>query len=62
MGEHRWSGWHGAYCLDCGQWDAMEYAIGNGWYDPCEDKWDTEEHRLYVEKLNSSCPTQVHRH
>ena len=27
MKEHRWSGWPGAWCLDCGVEDADELAI-----------------------------------
>lgn len=27
---HRWSGWPGAWCLDCGREDPMEIALGNG--------------------------------
>lgn len=27
MKEHRWSGWPGAYCLDCGIEDVMEFAL-----------------------------------
>lgn len=61
---HKWSGWPGAFCLKCGSEDPTENAIGLGWLDPggpCEDgsfslyKWDTEEHRLIVEKANI-CP------
>ena len=43
--SHHWSGWPGAYCLKCGAEDPMEIAIGENWYDPCEDRWDSEEHR-----------------
>ena len=27
--EHRWSGWPGAWCLDCGQADLAEPCIAN---------------------------------
>ena len=27
MSEHRWSGWPGAWCLDCGQEDQMELCV-----------------------------------
>lgn len=53
---HAWSGWPGAYCLKCGAEHAMENAIALNWYDPLEDKWDTEEHRLEVEKADGTCP------
>lgn len=28
--EHRWSGWPGAWCLDCGMGDPTEQAIADG--------------------------------
>lgn len=55
--RHKWSGWPGAYCLKCGADDPIEIAIGNNWYDPYTDKWDTEEHRLLVEKADV-CPVK----
>lgn len=30
MAEHRWSGWPGAYCLDCGAKDPREIAMADG--------------------------------
>lgn len=30
--EHRWSGWPGAYCLDCGAEDPREVALADGRY------------------------------
>ena len=39
---HWWSGWPGAYCMRCGADDPTEFAIGNNYYDPFTDKWDTE--------------------
>ena len=27
-----------------------------GWYDPFEEKWDTEEHRKEVEQADGFCP------
>lgn len=27
MPDHRWSGWPGAWCLDCGDPDPMELAL-----------------------------------
>jgi hypothetical protein len=29
MPEHRWSGWPGAWCLDCGTEDAREVALAS---------------------------------
>mgnify|MGYP001590776210 FL=1 len=31
--EHRWSGWPGAWCLDCGVKDANEIALADGLTD-----------------------------
>lgn len=50
--SHRWSGWPGAYCLDCGSEDPLENALGLGWFDPVRDTWDTEDHRLQVIAAN----------
>lgn len=30
MKEHRWSGWPGAFCLDCGAPDPTEMALADG--------------------------------
>jgi hypothetical protein len=32
MCEHRWSGWPGAWCLDCGMEDPIEIALAEGNY------------------------------
>jgi hypothetical protein len=40
----------------CHAEDAMEIALADGWYDPCEDTWDTEEHRQIVAKAQNNCP------
>jgi hypothetical protein len=29
MDNHRWSGWPGAWCLDCGISDPLEFCIAN---------------------------------
>lgn len=44
---HRWSGWPGAWCLDCGMDDQYEIALADGrintdgvdvwWVDPSEE-------------------------
>lgn len=31
--QHRWSGWPGAWCLDCGREDPMETALADGCVD-----------------------------
>jgi len=46
----------GAYCLLCGVEDAEEIAVADNWLDPNTNAWDTEEHRLEVEKVMNSCP------
>lgn len=30
---HRWSGWPGAWCLDCGKGDPMERILADGLVD-----------------------------
>jgi hypothetical protein len=52
---HNWSGFPGGYCLKCGAECAIESAIGEGWYDPFDDRWDTEEHRLEVLTCDGCC-------
>lgn len=40
MSQHRWSGWPGAWCLDCGQEDQNEACLAHCHIDlesmPCE--------------------------
>lgn len=52
---HIWSGWPGAFCLDCGAEQALENAIALNWYDPIKNKWDSEEHKKLVEKCDNEC-------
>ena len=52
---HRWSGWPGAFCMNCGAEHALENAIGLEWYDPANNTWDTQEHKELVEKCDSEC-------
>lgn len=35
--EHRWSGWPGAWCLDCGAEDPCEIALADNEIDYVED-------------------------
>jgi hypothetical protein len=35
--EHRWSGWPGAWCLDCGIVDPRECQLADGNYEVDED-------------------------
>lgn len=32
---HRWSGWPGAWCLDCGASDPVEICLADGHEDEC---------------------------
>lgn len=34
--DHRWSGWPGAWCLDCGIPDMREVCLAEGHPDGCE--------------------------
>ena len=36
MAEHRWSGWPGAWCLDCGCSDPREDALANATQETIE--------------------------
>ena len=47
---HRWTGWPGAHCMKCGSEDYMELAIGEGWFEPFTEKWDTQEHKDEYDK------------
>lgn len=37
MPEHRWSGWPGAWCIDCGIEDPREIAMAEGDYEEDEN-------------------------
>jgi len=52
---HNWSGWPGAVCLRCGVEDELEYAIGNGWFDPYKNTWISEKHKRLAELVNGEC-------
>ena len=57
--DHHWSGWPGAWCLDCGLEDPMEHALATNLYDPYTDTWeDTEQARTFREEAvaNKYCP------
>lgn len=53
---HNWSGWPGAFCLKCHAEHALENALADGWFDPVEGTWDTEEHRKLVQEADGHCP------
>jgi len=59
--EHHWSGWPGAFCLDCGTEDPMEIAIATNYFDPYKGKWgDSEEaqklREIYELDKATGCP------
>lgn len=53
MNEHNWSGWPGAYCLDCGIEDPYEIALAEGNYIEVED--DTQPLGFRFEFPNVKC-------
>jgi hypothetical protein len=57
--EHVWSGWPGAYCLKCGAEDALENALGMGWYDSHTDSFISEHHKKVVLLCNSNCSREM---
>ena len=72
---HRWSGWPGAHCLDCGAAHAHEMAVARGWWDalenadrpewmgiptfPPQGKWKSDKHRRFVELCDYYCLAKV---
>lgn len=55
---HRWSGWPGAWCLDCGQADGMELAIAHGDFDPYRNEWVNPEVKAeYQRQYPWRCPS-----
>lgn len=61
MSEHRWSGWPGAWCLDCGIEDATELCIATHsillicveGHDMCEDPNHAQQR--CTEHVNPPC-------
>ena len=56
MTAHRWSGWPGAWCLDCGVEDTTEIAIADGalFVNEREEwEWEPGKKELY---MPSECP------
>lgn len=56
--KHNWSGWPGAYCLNCGVEDAVENALAFDWFkfdEKMEIAWKSETLKKYVEYLNEHC-------
>ena len=56
---HRWSGWPGAHCLDCGCEHALENAIGMGWHDPFNETWISPIHKELITLCDGNCPTHM---
>lgn len=62
MNEHRWSGWPGAWCLDCGAEDQNEVCISGDCNTAikCVDghiQCDLHEPAKCLIHMNGSCPT-----
>jgi hypothetical protein len=51
--EHRWSGWPGAFCLDCGIDDPIEEALAVG---DCIEVADDSEMGFHFEFPNVTVP------
>ena len=45
---HRWSGWPGAWCLDCGCEDPYEVALGNDLIDFVDDPESPDGMRMVI--------------
>lgn len=54
MTEHRWSGWPGAWCLDCGCDDPREIALANGDFDV--DKNGMPDIKVSAERMECKEP------
>ena len=44
--QHKWSGWPGAWCLNCGIEDQVEIAIGDGVYNPYTNEWSDKQREI----------------
>lgn len=56
---HRWSGWPGAWCLDCGCDDPYEIALADGLIDFVDDPTSPDGMRMVIpdevqEQLNKA--------
>lgn len=59
-GDHRWSGWPGAWCLDCGAECKAELACCDPRYDVETGEW--EGGSCPPEYVQEPCPCQGSRH
>jgi hypothetical protein len=65
MREHRWSGWPGAFCLNCGQDDTTEAALAcDDCYVPCCDEEMAADpvDRFCAEHAPTECPCPEEAH
>ena len=53
---HRWSGWPGAWCLDCGCEDPYERAFGDNNFIEVEDDSDMGFHYEFPNVKETDCP------
>jgi len=56
MTEHRWSGWPGAWCLDCGCEDPHEIALADGNYIEVADDSEMGFHFEFPNVVSVPCP------
>lgn len=56
MEQHRWSGWPGAWCLDCGCDDPAETALANGDYVEVPDDSEQGSHFEFPNLKVTECP------
>ena len=53
--EHDWSGWPGAFCINCHAEQVLELALADNWYDPIDAKFKTPEHQELQELCDCYC-------
>jgi hypothetical protein len=59
--SHDWSGWPGAYCVNCGVEHALENATGMGWYNPNDDSFISPHHKEVIHLCDSNCAKKMSR-
>ncbi len=55
MTAHRWSGWPGAWCLDCGTEDPFEQAIADRVLDPYTSIWSDPKRETVAMAIMREC-------
>jgi hypothetical protein len=53
---HRWSGWPGAWCLDCGAEDPVEVALAEGNFQEVTDDSEMGFHYEFPGVVVTECP------